>query len=192
MRKYDHGQAHRLARRLLHANRWTSKHTLRLRLLQQLPPEYFGRRYEPKRFTSLDACKTKMFAELILSLEIAGHIERRWPGGKKSNRAAWEARLTAAGSKLKKMEAGITVMPGSVTPTLSKWTRETVVAEALRFRTRNEWSEHSRRSYNAAKNNGWFTEATAHMGPSWPNRHVKAVQISAIVPRGTPEPGMAA
>ena len=41
--------------------------------------------------------------------------------------------------------------------------KETVLTEALKYKTRSEWSKNSSSSYNSAKKNGWFEEATAHM-----------------------------
>ncbi len=44
-----------------------------------------------------------------------------------------------------------------------KWTRETVIADARRFKTKQEWIDNSQGSYRTAKANGWFDEASAHM-----------------------------
>ena len=39
-----------------------------------------------------------------------------------------------------------------------------VLEEALKYKTRSEWVKASSSSYNSAKKNGWFEEASAHMG----------------------------
>lgn len=44
-----------------------------------------------------------------------------------------------------------------------KWTHEACKAEALRFETRNAWSDNSQCSYSAAKKHGWFEECVKHM-----------------------------
>lgn len=44
-----------------------------------------------------------------------------------------------------------------------KWTREAVIAEALKYQTRQEWIDGSQVSYRIAKREGWFDEASAHM-----------------------------
>ncbi len=44
-----------------------------------------------------------------------------------------------------------------------KWTKETVLAEARKHRTRQAWLDSSQASYRVAKREGWFAEAAAHM-----------------------------
>lgn len=45
----------------------------------------------------------------------------------------------------------------------TKWTREAVLAEALKYQTRQAWIDGSQMSYRIAKREGWFAEASAHM-----------------------------
>ena len=42
--------------------------------------------------------------------------------------------------------------------------KENVLAEALKYKTRGEFSKNSSGAYNSAKQNGWFDECIAHMG----------------------------
>lgn len=49
------------------------------------------------------------------------------------------------------------------TVTLKPWTKEEVLDDAFRFAYRTDWIENSRGAYKAAKDNGWFEEAVAHM-----------------------------
>lgn len=44
-----------------------------------------------------------------------------------------------------------------------KWTREAVMAKALKYQTRQAWIDGSQMSYRIAKHEGWFEEASAHM-----------------------------
>jgi hypothetical protein len=44
-----------------------------------------------------------------------------------------------------------------------KWTREAVLAEALKFATKQAWIDGSQMSYRVAKREDWFDEASAHM-----------------------------
>jgi len=44
-----------------------------------------------------------------------------------------------------------------------RWTKENVMAEARKYKTRQEWIDHSQMSYRIAKREGWFEEASAHM-----------------------------
>ncbi len=46
---------------------------------------------------------------------------------------------------------------------LRKWTEEAVMAEASKYKTRQEWLDNSQASYRVAKANGWFDRASAHM-----------------------------
>jgi predicted GIY-YIG superfamily endonuclease len=59
------------------------------------------------------------------------------------------------------------------------WTKEAVIEEAQKFRCKKDWSIGSRASYNTAKQNRWFEEATSEMirpptwnkGISWSAKH---------------------
>lgn len=44
-----------------------------------------------------------------------------------------------------------------------KWTKEAVLAEALKFKTKQAWIDGSQGSYRIAKHEGWFDEAVVHM-----------------------------
>lgn len=50
---------------------------------------------------------------------------------------------------------------GSVLKT--KWTKESVVAEAKKYQSKQEWIDNSQFTYRLAKREGWFNEASAHM-----------------------------
>jgi predicted GIY-YIG superfamily endonuclease len=45
----------------------------------------------------------------------------------------------------------------------TKWTKESVIAEARKFSTKQAWIEGSQFTYRLAKREGWFAEASAHM-----------------------------
>ena len=44
-----------------------------------------------------------------------------------------------------------------------KWTKEAVLAEALKYASKQEWIDKSQFTYRLAKREGWFAEASAHM-----------------------------
>lgn len=44
-----------------------------------------------------------------------------------------------------------------------EWTKEIILAEALKYQTRQAWIDGSQMSYRIAKREGWFAEASAHM-----------------------------
>jgi hypothetical protein len=44
-----------------------------------------------------------------------------------------------------------------------RWTKEAVLAEARKHKTKQEWIDKSQMSYRIAKREGWFDEASAHM-----------------------------
>ena len=74
--------------------------------------------------------------------------------------AEWQSDYEAKGwLSLHKAKAGSL---GSI-KTASKWTKEAVLVDAKRFATKQAWIDGSQGSYRAAKANGWFDEASAHM-----------------------------
>jgi hypothetical protein len=52
---------------------------------------------------------------------------------------------------------------GLGTVQVTRWTKENVMAEARKYKTRQEWIDKSQMSYRIAKREGWFDEASAHM-----------------------------
>ena len=44
-----------------------------------------------------------------------------------------------------------------------KWTRKTVISDALKYSSRSQWMKQSSGAYESAKNNGWFDNAVKHM-----------------------------
>jgi hypothetical protein len=46
---------------------------------------------------------------------------------------------------------------------VAKWSKENVMAEARKYKTKQEWIDGSQMSYRIAKREGWFEEASAHM-----------------------------
>jgi len=52
---------------------------------------------------------------------------------------------------------------GLGTVQLTKWTRESVIAEARKYASKQEWIDSSQFTYRLAKREGWFDEASAHM-----------------------------
>ena len=71
----------------------------------------------------------------------------------------WQADYAANGwLALHKAKAGSL---GSIK--VRKWTKEAVLADAKRFATKQAWIDGSQGSYRAAKAEGWYDEASAHM-----------------------------
>ena len=60
----------------------------------------------------------------------------------------------------------------------SKWTKETVMADAAKYPTKQAWIDNSQGSYRTAKREGWFEEATARM-PNRDARHLVGRKVSA-------------
>ncbi len=55
-----------------------------------------------------------------------------------------------------------------------KWSeKEDVLADAKQYDSRHDWQDASVGAYEAAKNNGWFEEAVAHMPKRAPNKNIK-------------------
>lgn len=55
---------------------------------------------------------------------------------------------------------------GALGSVIVKWNLDTVRDEALKYKTRSEFSEKSPSAYGAAKKNGWYDEVTSHMPKS--------------------------
>ena len=73
--------------------------------------------------------------------------------------ASWQAKYLADGwTPLWTAKAG-----GLGTVQVVRWTKENVMAEARKYKTRQEWIDKSQMSYRIAKREGWFDEASAHM-----------------------------
>jgi len=53
-----------------------------------------------------------------------------------------------------------------------KWTKEAVLADALKYDTKTEWRKNSR-AYAMAHRNGWLEEATKHMQILWSQKWTK-------------------
>ena len=49
---------------------------------------------------------------------------------------------------------------------LKKWTKELVIISASRFKTSREWAKGEGSAYNAARREGWLSEATKHFPKS--------------------------
>jgi hypothetical protein len=71
----------------------------------------------------------------------------------------WQAKYIADGwTPLWKNKAG-----GLGTLQAKKWSKEAVMAEARKYKTKQEWIDGSQMSYRIAKREGWFDVACAHM-----------------------------
>lgn len=44
-----------------------------------------------------------------------------------------------------------------------RWDKNSIILDARKFTSRTEWKDHSGGAYEAAKRNGWFEDAVAHM-----------------------------
>ena len=55
---------------------------------------------------------------------------------------------------------------GALGSVIVKWNLDTVKDEALKYKTRTEFSKKSPSAYGAAKKNGWYDEVTNHMSKS--------------------------
>ena len=78
----------------------------------------------------------------------AGEAEHKW----------MEYYRASGWTLLNKVKAGGT---GAVLK--QKWTKELVMAEARKYKTKQEWIDNSQFTYRLAKKMGWFDEAAAHM-----------------------------
>ena len=73
-----------------------------------------------------------------------------------------EPKAYAAASRLGILET-ITAKLQKLNP-IGKWSsKESVVKDARKYKTRTEWYKQSAGAYSAAKKKGWFEEAVAHM-----------------------------
>ena len=45
----------------------------------------------------------------------------------------------------------------------SKWSKEAICADALKYKTKQEWIDKNQTTYRRAKKMGWFDDASAHM-----------------------------
>ena len=55
-----------------------------------------------------------------------------------------------------------------------KWSeKKDVLADSKKYKYRHDWQDASVGAYEAAKNNGWFEEAIAHMPKRAPNKYIK-------------------
>jgi hypothetical protein len=50
-------------------------------------------------------------------------------------------------------------------PRKRKWTKETILSEALRYGSRKEWMDNNISSYNVALKSGYYDDCVKHMGP---------------------------
>lgn len=90
----------------------------------------------------------KVLEHGIADPNLVGGVENRW-----------QAKYIADGwLPLWKNKAG-----GLGTIQVQKWTKEAVMAEAKKYKTKQEWIDKSQMSYRIAKREGWFDEASAHM-----------------------------
>lgn len=90
----------------------------------------------------------KIVEKGIASPDLVGDVERRWIGHY----------VTGGWILLNKASGG-----GLGTVQVTKWTKEAVMAQALKYKTRQEWIDNSQMSYRIAKREGWYEEASAHM-----------------------------
>ncbi len=58
-----------------------------------------------------------------------------------------------------------------------KWTKDAVLAEAKKFKTKQEWINKSQASYRIAKRESWFEEASTHM-PKRDAKHLIGRKVS--------------
>jgi predicted GIY-YIG superfamily endonuclease len=56
-------------------------------------------------------------------------------------------------------------VPGVITGRVPYWTRDRVMAEALKFTRRWDFGMQAKGAYTAAKKHGWYDEAVSHMPP---------------------------
>jgi hypothetical protein len=87
---------------------------------------------------------------------------------------SWVAQYKADGWTLLNESKG----GGLGTVQVTRWTKEAVMAEASKFKTKQEWIDKSQMSYRIAKREGWFDEASAHM-PKRDARHLIGREVSA-------------
>ena len=85
---------------------------------------------------------------------------------KYSSRSEWQDESVGAYEAAKLhgwFEEAIAHMPKRAPNKNIKWNKDAVLQDASKYKFKKEWNENSSGAYEAAKNNGWFEEAVAHM-----------------------------
>lgn len=102
-------------------------------------------------FNHTRICPSPVYKALITGLSFTDAIaaEGKWQAAYKEK--GWLG--------LHKAKAGSL---GSI-KTASKWSKEAIMAEARKYKTKQAWIDGSQMSYRIAKREGWFEEASAHM-----------------------------
>lgn len=102
-------------------------------------------------FDHAEICSNQVYKTLEMDLSYleVGPAEGRWQ--QIYEEKGWIALHTAPAGSL-----------GSV-PFRSKWTKELILAEALKYQTKQAWIDGSQGTYRTAKKEGWFEEASMHM-----------------------------
>lgn len=108
------------------------------------------------------ATAKKWTREKILETTIGYNSFRKW---REDNEKAYNAvRHMGVGNLLKEIRK---ILPEDYwnRKIIRKWTKEAVLKEALKFKTRSQWLKFSEYSYHAAKRYKCFEEAVRHMKP---------------------------
>ena len=122
---------------------------------------YIGQTFQPRIrhtmhmirgvvYDHLQVCPEHSYRVLesgLTSLSV-GEAECRWQAHYEAQ--GWKPLWTAKGGGLGTIQ-------------VTKWTKEAVLAEALKYATKQAWIDGSQMSYRIAKREGWFEAASAHM-----------------------------
>lgn len=90
----------------------------------------------------------KILEEGLASPDDSGRLEGEWQT--KYLKAGWTPLWSAKAGGI-----------GSVAH--NKWTKEAVLADAQKYKTKQEWIDKNQTTYRLAKREGWFDAASAHM-----------------------------
>jgi hypothetical protein len=103
--------------------------------------------------------------ELVLAEAQKYQTVKEWREAKGGSRQA-----ASANGWYEEATAHMTKTVGSVS---WKWTKEAVIADAAKYKSKSEWRKASK-AYAMASRNGWLNEACSHMGILWKAKWDKA------------------
>lgn len=123
---------------------------------------YVGLTFLPKERHAQHQQRGPVFEHIQTCPEYSYKIVERainTPQAASAREAHWLATYKEAGwTLLNTFKAG-----GLGTVQATKWTKESVIAEAQKYQSKQAWIDGSQFTYRLAKREGWFAEASAHM-----------------------------
>lgn len=123
---------------------------------------YIGLTFLPKTRHAQHMCRGRVFEHIKVCPEYAYKIIEQSisdPASAGARERHWMAHYEETGwTILNKADGG-----GLGTIQVTKWTKEAIIEEAKKYKTKQEWIDKSQMSYRLAKREAWFEEASAHM-----------------------------